>query len=95
MRRRRQRGAAAIDYLGVVLVVGLVMAGLVAVRPYQPSRRPPIDPVSVLARPLKPPPRLRTRPRAVRSRPRPPRRRPARPRPPGITVEVPRWWLGR
>ena len=93
MMRRCQRGAAAVDYIGVVLVVGLVMAGLIAVRPHTPSRRAPIDPVSVLAKPIKPPPRVRTRPRVVR--PRPPRRRPARPRPPGVIVEVPRWWLGR
>jgi len=96
---RAQRGAALVDYLGVVLVVGLLLLALTAVREHSPQRRPPIDPVAHLARLVAPPPA--PRPPRVRTAPRPrPRttapapRRPRPPVPPRPTVLVPGWAVG-
>ena len=36
-----RRGSALIEYLGAVVVVGMVLLGLMALRPHQPSRTPP------------------------------------------------------
>jgi hypothetical protein len=90
---RWRRGSALIEYVGAVVAVGMVMLGLLALRPHQPARTPPIAPVDRLGglvAPAPPPPRVAAppRPRA----PRPPR--PPRPRPPRPTVLVPGWAVG-
>ena len=88
----RRNGSALVEYLGAVVAVGAVMLGLIAVRPHQPARTPPIAPVDRLGILVATPPP----PRAVRpARPAAPRRpRPARPRPPRPTVLVPGWATG-
>lgn len=96
MRGRRQRGMAAVDYVGAVLVVGLLMLSLVAVREHRPGRRPPVDPVAniaALVRPVViPRPRAAT-PARVRTTPR--RRAPRRPAPERAIVRPPGWAVGR
>jgi len=98
MVRRRERGASAAEYLGVICAVAILLGGLLAVGEHRVRRQAPVDPVEVVARPLMPPavprpPRVRTAPAAgatatpVTRRPRPPR--PRRP-----VVEVPRWAAG-
>ena len=86
------RGSALVEYLGAVVVVGMVMLGLLALRPHQPARTPPIAPVDRLGGLVAtPPPPQVARP----ARPRAPRpRRPSRPRPPRPTVLVPGWAIG-
>ena len=95
MRRApRGSGSALAEYLGVVVAVGVLLLGLLALREHEPSRTPPIAPVErlggLVAAP-KPTPRPRARPR-VPARPRPPRA--ARPRPPRPRVLVPGWAVG-
>lgn len=87
-----RRGTALVEYVGAVLVVGAVMLGLLALRPHQPSRTPPIAPVDRLGGLVAAPPP----PRAVRpARPPGPRpARPPRPRPVRPTVLVPGWAVG-
>ncbi len=87
------RGSATGEYVGAILAVGLLMLALVAVRPHQPQRRPPIDPVREIGALVRPVPV----PRVVA--PRPPatpraRRTVRRPPPPRTTVLVPGWAVG-
>ena len=84
------RGSTSVDYLGIVVVVAIVMAVLVAVRPVVVDRAAPVQPIRPIVRLLdllrdapSPPPRPR-RPRPHRPRPRPARR-------PPVIVEVPTW----
>lgn len=51
--RRAQRGAAAVEWVGVVVMVTLLMAALVSwsVTTFRPPERPP-DPIAVVAEPL-------------------------------------------
>jgi hypothetical protein len=93
-RARRRSGSALAEYLGVVVAVGVLMLGLLALREHEPSRTPPIAPVERLARLIavpRPAPRPRVRPRPA-ARPRPPRAAPARP--PRPKVLVPGWAVG-
>ncbi|HMM49488.1 MAG TPA: hypothetical protein PKE32_07750 [Miltoncostaeaceae bacterium] len=93
---QRQRGAAAVDHLFALVVVGALMVALVQVRPHRPERRPPIDPVAHLVAPLSAArpaaPAMAVRPRrATRvTRSRRPRARPRAP-----LVLVPRWLVAR
>lgn len=80
-----QSGQAAVDYLAIVGVVAVILAGLVALGDGRTSRRPPINPFPVLAEPVTPPPT----PRVRRSRVRAPTPRIDR-RP---VVTAPRWAL--
>ncbi len=50
---RVQRGAAAVEWVGVVVMVTLLMAGLISwsVTTFSPPERPP-DPIAVVAEPL-------------------------------------------
>jgi hypothetical protein len=91
---RGERGASAVEYLGLVAAVAILMGGLLAVGEHRVRREAPVDPIAVLVRVVTPPaapppPRVRragARPRAARrTRPAPP------PRP---VVDVPRWALG-
>ena len=80
-----QRGQAAVDYVAVVAVVAVVLAGLVALGDGRTSRRPPINPFPVLGEPVTPPPAPRVR-RFRRETPRPQvDRRPV--------ITAPRWAL--
>ena len=93
-RARRGSGSALAEYLGVVVAVGVLLLGLLALREHQPSRTPPIAPVERLAGLVavpRPAPRPRVRPRAAH-RPRPPR--PRAPRPQRPRVLVPGWAVG-
>lgn len=86
------RGAAAVDHIGAVVAVGLLMLALVAVREHRPQRRPPVDPVAAVAALVRPAPVVRApRPRSA-TRPRPPR--PRRPPPARPAVLVPGWAVG-
>jgi hypothetical protein len=87
-----RRGSALVEYLGAIVVVGMVMLGLLALRPHQPSRTPPVEPVDRLRALVMPPaaPRVDRPARATRPRP----RRPARPRQLRPTVLVPGWAVG-
>jgi hypothetical protein len=93
--RAPSRGLAAAEYVGLVAVVGLVIAGLLVLRRHDAGRTPPVRPLPAIleligapARPLvRPPPRPTPRPRRP-TRPRP--RRPVEPR----IVDVPRWLVG-
>lgn len=96
---RRHGGFASVDYLGVVAVVGIALAGLVALRPTQVGSKPPIDVIPPIVR-LLGHPLQNLEPRPPRpTRPRTPRPRPTRPRPPRSksapsTVPLPEWWSG-
>lgn len=86
----RQRGAGAVEYLGVVAAVGVLLVGLTAVGEHRVARRPPVDPLPQITQLLRAPPVARApraRPVAPSPRPRPRAKRP-RPR---ATVTVPRW----
>ena len=87
-----RHGSAMVEYLGAVVVVGVVMLGLIALRPHHPSRTPPVEPVDRLRALVMPPPAPRVARPARPPAPRP--RRPARPRPPRPTVLVPGWAVG-
>lgn len=92
----RRRGMAAVDYLGAILVVGLLMLALVAVREHRASRRPPVDPVAhvaTLVRPITIPRPRATVPRAPRTTTR--RRAARRPAPERVVVRPPGWAVGR
>ena len=90
---RHSGGSAIVDYLGAVAAVGLMMLALVAVRPHQPHRRPPVDPVAHIAAILgtRPAPRRAPVPRIVST---PPVRRPRLPSRPRATVLAPVWAIG-
>ena len=82
------------EYVAAILAVSLLMLALVAVRPHQPQRRPPIDPVrhvGALVRPV-PVPRITVPPPSGPPRPRRAAPRPAPP--PRATVLVPGWAIG-
>jgi hypothetical protein len=86
------RGSTTAEYVGAILVVGLLMLALVAVREHRPERRPPIDPVARIAELVRTPRIVPPRPRPPASRPRP--HRPRKPRPPRPGVLVPGWAIG-
>ncbi len=93
-----ERGYAAVDYLAVVAVVGIMFAGLVALRPTRVGSEAPVDVIPPIVRLLgHPVQNLELRPprpaRPVRSRP----VRPGRPGPPApsldpSTILLPEWW---
>lgn len=90
--RPRTAGSVTVEYLGVLVAVGVLMLALVAVREHRPERRPPVDPVAhvrALVAPVRVP-RVR-RPASVTA-PRRPRRR--APRPARPTVRAPVWAVG-
>jgi len=84
-------GSVTVEYVGVLVAVGVLMLALVAVREHRPERRPPVDPVAhvrALVAPVRVP-RVR---RPATTAPRRPRR-PAPPRP-RATVRAPVWAVG-
>jgi hypothetical protein len=92
-----QRGSAAADYLGIIAVIGIMMVGLVAVRPTRVGPKAPVDVIPPIVRLLghpvdnlnpRPPPSHPKRPRP----PRPPRPRPQRPGSEPSTIPLPEWW---
>lgn len=89
--RADAQGSATVEYLGVLVAVGVLMLALVAVREHRPARRPPVNPVGhvrALVAPVTVPRVRRPATGAVR-RPRPPT-----PRPPRPTVRAPVWAVG-
>lgn len=87
----RAAGSVTVEYVGVLVAVGVLMLALVAVREHRPERRPPVDPVAhvrALVAPVRVP-RVR---RPATTAPRRPRR-PAPPRP-RATVRAPVWAVG-
>ncbi len=87
---------AAVDYVGAILVVGLLMLSLVVVREHRAARRPPVDPVAniaALVRPVTVPRPRATTPRPPRATPR--RRAPRPPVPERAIVHPPGWVVGR
>jgi hypothetical protein len=87
------RGASAVEYLGLLGAVAILMGGLLVVGEHRVRREAPVDPIEVVARAVTapPPPRVRRAP-APRAKPAARRPRPAPPARP--VVEVPRWALG-
>ncbi len=92
------QGSAAVEYLAITAVVGIMFAGLVALRPTRVGPETPVDVIPPIIRLLgHPVQNLTPRPaRPVRpAHPRPPR--PHRPRPPRpshepSTIPLPEWW---
>lgn len=96
----RQRGFASVEYLALIGVVGVALAGLLAMRPHRVPRAAPVNVIPPIVRLLgRPVDNLTPRPARPRapstprppSRPRPPRRPPEAP----LTVPLPEWWGGR
>ncbi len=91
-----ERGSAGADYLAIVAVVGVVLAGLVTLRPTRVGPQAPVDVIPPIVRLLGHPVQnlAPTRPRPARPvRPRP--ARPPRPRPPSpgpTMIPLPEWW---
>jgi hypothetical protein len=98
MNTHGKRGFAAVDYLAIIAVIGIVFAGLVALRPTRVGPETPVDVIPPIIRLLgRPVDNLTPRPtRPARpSHPRPPR--PGSPRPPRpnrepSTIPLPEWW---
>jgi hypothetical protein len=82
-----------VEYVAAIVGVGLVMLGLLVVRPYVVPRKDPVGAVPYVVRLLGSqarrldPPRARAAPKDTR-RPRPRRTRPHRPR---VVVKLPEW----
>lgn len=93
-----ERGNAAVDYLGIIAVVGIMFAGLVALRPTQVGPEAPVDVIPPIIRLLGHPvqnlePRpTRPVPPALPRPPRPRRPRPPRPSREPSTIPLPEWW---
>lgn len=94
-----QRGFAAVDYLGIIAVVGIVLVGLVTLRPTRVGPETPVDVIPPIVRLLgRPVDNLEPRPsRPARPRPQAPTRPRPRPRPPRpaggpSTIPLPQWW---
>lgn len=93
-----ERGYAATDYLAIVAVIGIMFAGLVALRPTRVGPEAPVDVIPPIVRLLGHPVQNLepARPRPVRPA-RPHRPRPARPVGTGptlgpSTILLPEWW---
>ncbi len=85
------RGSVTVEYVGVLVAVGVLMLALVAVREHRPERRPPVDPVAhvrALVAPVRVP-RVRRPATGETRRPRRVTLRPPRP-----TVRAPVWAVG-
>ena len=84
-----RRGTALVEYVAVIVAVGALILALLALRPHQPARTPPLRPVDRLGDLVAPPPAPpRVQPAASG------RARPVRPRPPRPSVLVPGWAIG-
>jgi hypothetical protein len=94
----KQSGFASAEYLAIIGIVGLVMVGLVALRPQKVGPRPPVDAITPIVKLLGHPagslPRAPRPPRTVPGRSIGPRRvrRPTPPRPGPVVVRLPEWW---
>jgi hypothetical protein len=89
--RRHAAGSVTVEYLGVLVAVGVLMLALVSLREHRPERRPPVDPVArvrALVAPARAP-RVRRPATVAPRRPRRPAPRAARP-----TVRAPVWAVG-
>lgn len=94
---RAPNGYAAVDYLAVVAVVAIVLAGLTALRPRHVGTDAPVDVLPPIIRLLGHPARaLAPPPRPARPRNRLPARPRPRPTPPprdrSAIVPLPEWW---
>jgi hypothetical protein len=92
-----ERGAGSVEYIGSVLVVGMLTTALLVTGSCTPRRSPPVPDFdrlrSLLAPPRTVPGKQPVRPPAATTRrraPTRPRKAPERPR-----VEVPKWAIGR
>lgn len=97
----RQAGSAAVDYLGIVAVIAILMASLVTLRPHRAGPRSPVNPITPVVRllghpllNLTPKPATPPNPRGSSTKPRPkPRaKRALRPSREPVTVLLPEWW---
>jgi hypothetical protein len=90
-----QRGYSAVEFLGLIAVIGIALVGMTALRPKVVSTKAPVDAITPIIRLLgKPLENLEPRPRPSRPRTTKPRPRRPAPRKPPSTVEVPLpdWW---
>jgi hypothetical protein len=92
-----QRGSAGADYIAVIAVVGIVFAGLLAMRPQRVGPKSPVDVIPPIIRLLgHPVQKLEPRPAGPRpptKRPGPPRKRATRrPKSNPAVVLLPEWW---
>jgi hypothetical protein len=92
-----QRGSAGVDYLAVIAVVGIALAGLLVLRPQRVGPKSPVDVIPPIVRLLGHPvqnlePKPATR-RPATKRAKPPRK-PATRRPASdpAVVLLPEWW---
>ena len=92
----KQAGHASAEYLTIVAIVGVVMVGLVTLRPQEVGPRPPVDAISPIVRLLgHPAEALKERkPRSPSTGPVRPRRapRPRSAKPGPVIVPLPEWW---
>lgn len=89
------RGASTAEYLGVILTVGLVMLGLLVVRPYVARQRDPVGAIPYVVRLLGQQTRQLDPPRTTAARPRRPAKRLPRRVKPRVVVHLPEWWVRR
>jgi hypothetical protein len=89
--RASERGVAALDYLAIVAVIALLVAGLLVVREQVASRQAPVRPLPGLVRLLGRVGEVLDPHRPHRPRPARPRR--PRPRPDPVIVRLPPWLL--
>ncbi len=93
-----EQGNAAVEYLAIIAVVGIMFAGLVALRPTRVGPEAPVDVIPPIIRLLgHPVQNLEPRPARPARPPRPRPPRPQRPRPPRpshepSTIPLPEWW---
>lgn len=93
----RAAGFAAVDYVGAIVLVAVLMAALVAVGAHEVSRRAPVNPAKPLAALVANPvvrPRPRPQPTMTPRRRRAPRQARPRARRGPLIVDAPAW-IGR
>jgi hypothetical protein len=90
-----QRGYSAVEFLGLIAVIGIALTGMTALRPKAVSTKAPVDAITPIIRILgKPLDSLERRPKPPRPRttkPRPRRSAPPKP-PPTVEIPLPDWW---
>lgn len=84
------------DYIGVIAAVGMVMLGLLVVRPYVVQKRDPVGAIPYVVRVLGQQTRQLDPPKKmVPARPRKPAKRRPRPAKPKVVAQLPEWWTRR
>jgi hypothetical protein len=93
--RRGSRGASIVDYIGIIATVGVMMLGLLVVRPHVIRGRDPVGAVPYVVRLLGEQVRQLPTARTAPVRPRPPVKRRPRPAKPRVVAQLPEWWVRR